>query len=54
MMETFHAIWTALLMILFILIFIKAWSRKRIQEYTEASRIPLEDDSSINGSSKDG
>ncbi|MYB34989.1 MAG: cbb3-type cytochrome c oxidase subunit 3 [Gammaproteobacteria bacterium] len=53
-METFHTIWTALLMILFILIFIRAWSRKRTLEYREASHIPLEDDNLTNGSSKDG
>ncbi|MCY4150514.1 MAG: cbb3-type cytochrome c oxidase subunit 3 [Gammaproteobacteria bacterium] len=53
-METFHTIWTALLMILFILIFFRAWSRKRVQEYDEASHIPLKDDDLTSGSSKDG
>ncbi len=53
-MEVFHSIWTALLMILFILIFIKAWSRKRVQEYQEAANIPLKDDNLINESNKDG
>ena len=53
-METFHTIWTALLMILFILIFIRTWSRKRVREYHEAAHIPLADDSLTNGSSKDG
>lgn len=53
-METLHAVWTALLMILFILIFIRAWSRKRTQEYHEAAHIPLKDDNLTKGSSRDG
>ncbi|MCY4050399.1 MAG: cbb3-type cytochrome c oxidase subunit 3 [Gammaproteobacteria bacterium] len=53
-MEVFHTIWTALLMILFVLIFIKAWSRKRVQEYHEAAHIPLREDRPNYESNKDG
>lgn len=53
-MALFHSFWTALLMILFVLIIVRAWSRKRVAQYEAAARIPLEEESAADGSGKDG
>lgn len=43
-MVTFHAIWTAVLLIVFVGIVAWAWSSKRKQKFDEAARLPLDDD----------
>ncbi|MDX1431498.1 MAG: cbb3-type cytochrome c oxidase subunit 3 [Gammaproteobacteria bacterium] len=41
---TFHGIWTAVLLIVFIGIIAWAWSGKRKRDFEQAARIPLEED----------
>ena len=43
--DLFRSLVGLLVMVLFILIWISAWSRSRKVEYEEAAQIPLEDDS---------
>ena len=43
-----QAVWTIIVMVIFIGIFIWAWGRKKKKKFDEASRIPLDDDESIN------
>ncbi len=40
----FHAIWTVVLMVLFVGIVAWAWSGKRRRRFAQAARLPLEDD----------
>ena len=40
----FHALWTVVLLVLFIGIVVWAWSGKRKPYFDKASRMPLEDD----------
>ena len=42
-----HAIWTIVLMVLFIGIVVWAWSAKRKKQFDEAARLPLEDDDAV-------
>ena len=42
--ESFHSVYTVVLMGLFIGIWIWAWSHKRNDDFKEASRLPLIDD----------
>ena len=41
--STFHGLWTAALLVIFIGIVVWAWSGKRKRAFDEAARIPLED-----------
>lgn len=41
---TFHALWSLLILGLFLGVVFWAWSSKRKQSFDEAARIPLEDD----------
>ena len=43
-METFHSIWTVVLLVVFLGIVFWAWSGKRKRAFDEAARLPLEDD----------
>ena len=43
-METFHIVWTIVLLVLFIGIVLWAWSGRRRKDFDEAARLPLEDD----------
>ena len=43
-MTTFHSIWTAVLLIMFVGIVIWAWSSKRKNQFDVAARTPLDDD----------
>ena len=43
-METFHIIWTIVLLVLFIGIVLWAWSARRRKDFDEAARLPLDDD----------
>ena len=43
-----QAVWTIIVMVVFIGIFIWAWGSGRKKKFDEASRIPLDDDESIN------
>ena len=47
MSATVHGIWTLVLMITVLGIYAWAWSSKRVVDFEEASRLPL-DDSNIN------
>jgi len=40
----FHSIWTVALFVLFIGIWVWAWSSKRKPDFDAAARLPLEDD----------
>lgn len=41
-MSQFHIFWTLTLMVIFIGIFVWAWSSKRKADFEEASRLPLD------------
>ena len=53
-MVTFHAIWTAVLFVIFIGIVIWAWSAKRKKRFDEAARLPLRDEDIEKLEQKDG
>lgn len=40
----FHIAWTIALIVAFLAIFFWAWSNRRQKDFTEAARLPLEDD----------
>jgi len=42
--SSFHGLWTAALLVIFVAIVVWAWSGKRKGAFDEAARIPLEDD----------
>ncbi|NGP54232.1 cbb3-type cytochrome c oxidase subunit 3 [Thioalkalivibrio sp. XN8] len=42
--DSWHIVWTLLLMAAFIGIVAWAWSRKRQQDFKEAAQLPLEED----------
>ena len=44
---TIMSLWTVIVMAIFILIVIWAWSGSRKQSFDEASRIPLENDEKV-------
>ena len=48
----FHSFWTVGALIIFIGIIIWAFSKKRHQDFEEASRLPLEDDQHISRKDK--
>ena len=52
-MTTFHSIWTALSLVLFIALIFWAWSKRRKSEFDQAARLPLDDDQ-FNGSNNNG
>ncbi len=43
-MVAFHSFWTLALLVLFVAIVFWAWHGERKNEFTEAARLPLEDD----------
>ena len=45
-MLNFHIVWTLSMLIIFIAIFVWAFSRRRQADFDEASRLPLEADES--------
>lgn len=50
----FHIIWTVVAFVVFIAIFVWAWSRKRKHAFDEAARLPLEDEEFVHPSIKSG
>jgi cytochrome c oxidase cbb3-type subunit IV len=42
--DTWHLVWTLLLMVAFIGIVFWAWSSRRRKDFGEAARLPLEED----------
>ena len=48
MMTTFNGIMTAILLVLFIGIWLWAWSSRNKQAFDELSKLPLEDNASVN------
>jgi len=43
-LESFHSIWTVLMLVLFIGIVAWAWSKRRAEAFEAAARMPLDDD----------
>ena len=43
-MSNFHLIWTIVLMVIFVGIFLWAWSSKRSTDFEEAARLPFDDE----------
>jgi cytochrome c oxidase cbb3-type subunit 4 len=50
----FHIIWTVVAFVVFIAIFVWAWSNKRKHAFDEAARLPLEDEEYVKTSEKAG
>jgi cytochrome c oxidase cbb3-type subunit 4 len=50
----FHGIWTALLIVLFVGIFIWAWSARRKSSFDRAARAPLDEEEQNSGEDKNG
>jgi len=48
-MGTFHGIWTATLIVLFLLMVVWAWSDARNEDFERAAHLPLEDDGTLGG-----
>ncbi len=43
-MSTFHIIWTIALFVIFLGIFLWAWSSRKKRDFDEAAQLPLTDD----------
>ena len=50
--SSFHGVWTAALLVIFIGIVVWAWSGKRKRAFDEAARMPLEDDALDSGDAR--
>lgn len=48
---TIQSIWTIVVIVIFVWIIVWAWSGKRRKSFDEASRIPLEDETSLSSGS---